>query len=207
MIDLYTWGTPNGRKVSIMLEAIGAKYQTFTVNILKDEQFLPDFIKISPNNKIPAIVDSEGPNGKHISLFETGAILIYLGEKSGKFIPTELIKRYEMMEWLMWQMGGFGPFLGQAHHFNRFAPEEVPYALERYNNEAQRLWSVLDKRLCNREYVVDQLSIADFAIYPWAARYAWQKIALEDYPNVKNWMQRMLTLEAVQKGMMIPDNN
>jgi GST-like protein len=207
MIDLYTWGTPNGRKVSIMLEAIGAKYQTFTVNILKDEQFSPDFINISPNNKIPAIVDSEGPNGEPISLFETGAILLYLGEKSGKFIPTEASKRYEMMEWLMWQMGGFGPFLGQAHHFNRFAPEEVPYALERYNSEAQRLWSVLDKRLYNREYVVDQLSIADFAIYPWAARYEWQKITLEDYPNVKSWMQRMLTLEAVQKGMMVPDNN
>lgn len=207
MIDLYTWGTPNGRKVSIMLEAIGAKYQAFTVNILKDEQFLPDFIKISPNNKIPAIVDSEGPNGESISLFETGAILLYLGEKSGKFIPTELIKRYEMMEWLMWQMGGFGPFLGQAHHFNRFAPKEVPYALERYNSEAQRLWRVLDKRLANREYVVDQLSIADFAIYPWAARYEWQKITLKDYPNVKSWMERMLTLEAVQKGMMVPDNN
>lgn len=205
MINLYTWGTPNGRKISIMLEAIGEEYQTFTVDILKDQQFYPEFLQISPNNKIPAIVDPQGPNGEPISLFETGAILLYLGEKSGKFIPKNPSKRYEMLEWLMWQMGGFGPFLGQAHHFNRFAPNEVPYAKNRYNNEAQRLWSVLNKRLSCRDYVVDELSIADFAIYPWAARYEWQEIALNDYPSVKNWMERMQSLDAVQKGMAVPD--
>lgn len=205
MIDLYTWGTPNGRKVSIMLEAIQAEYRVTSINILKNEQFATDFINISPNNKIPAIVDSDGPNNEPISVFESAAILLYLAEKSGKFIPSDPVKRVQMFEWLMWQMGSFGPFLGQAHHFNRFAPEEVPYAIQRYNTEAQRLWGVLDKRLSDREFIVDHLSIADFAIYPWTARFEWQKIDLTIYPHVKNWMQRMESLAAVQKGMAIPD--
>lgn len=204
MIDLYTWSTPNGRKISILLEALGLEYRVHPVNILKDEQFTPAFLAISPNNKIPAIVDSKGPEGVPISLFETGAILLYLADKTGRFLPNDATKKYQVYEWLMWQMGGFGPFLGQAHHFNRFAPEPVPYALQRYNNEAQRLWRVLDTRLANRNYVVDELSIADFAIYPWAARYEWQNIALNDFPNVSSWMKRMESLEAVQKGMLIP---
>ncbi|SIS81815.1 glutathione S-transferase N-terminal domain-containing protein [Neptunomonas antarctica] len=204
MIDLYTWATPNGRKISIMLEATGFEYAVHPINILKDEQFTPDFLNISPNNKIPAIVDSNGPDNQPISVFESGAILLYLAEKAGKFIPAEPIKRYQMMEWLMWQMGGFGPFLGQAHHFNRFAPEKIPYAVQRYNSEALRLWGVLDKRLADREYIVDELSIADFAIYPWAARCEWQNIDPVDFPHVKNWMVRMEALAAVQKGMAIP---
>lgn len=204
MIDLYTWGTPNGRKVSIMLEAIGAEYSVTPINILNSEQFATDFLRISPNNKIPAIVDSDGPDHQPISVFESGAILWYLAEKSGKFIPADPNKRYEMLEWLMWQMGGFGPFLGQAHHFNRFAPVEVPYALERYNTEALRLWGVLNKRLSERDYIVGELSIADFAIYPWAARHEWQKIDLAEFPQVHSWMRRMESLPAVQKGMAIP---
>jgi GST-like protein len=204
MIDLYTWSTPNGRKISILLEALGLEYRVHSVNILNDEQFTPAFLAISPNNKIPAIIDSDGPDGASISLFETGAILLYLAEKTGRFLPNDATKKYQVYEWLMWQMGGFGPFLGQAHHFNRFAPEPIPYALQRYNNEAQRLWRVLDTRLTNRNYVVDELSIADFAIYPWAARYEWQNIALNDFPNVAAWMKRMESLEAVQKGMLIP---
>ena len=204
MIDLYTWSTPNGRKISILLEALGLEYRVHPVNILNDEQFTPAFLAISPNNKIPAIIDSDGPDSAPISLFETGAILLYLAEKTGRFLPNDATKKYQVYEWLMWQMGGFGPFLGQAHHFNRFAPEPVPYALQRYNNEAQRLWRVLDTRLTNRNYVVDELSIADFAIYPWAARYEWQNIALNDFPNVAAWMKRMESLEAVQKGMLIP---
>lgn len=204
MIDLYTWSTPNGRKISILLEALGLEYRVHSVNILNDEQFTPAFLAISPNNKIPAIIDSDGPDGAPISLFETGAILLYLAEKTGRFLPNDAMKKYQVYEWLMWQMGGFGPFLGQAHHFNRFAPEPIPYALQRYNNEAQRLWRVLDTRLTNRNYVVDELSIADFAIYPWAARYEWQNIALNDFPNVAAWMKRMESLEAVQKGMLIP---
>lgn len=205
MIDLYTWSTPNGRKVSIMLEAIQVEYKVRPINILKNEQFSADFLNISPNNKVPAIVDSDGPNHEPISVFESGAILLYLAEKSGKFIPSDHAKRIQMMEWLMWQMGSFGPFLGQAHHFNRFAPEEIPYAIQRYNTEAQRLWGVLEKRLISREFIVDNLSIADFAIYPWAARCEWQKIDVASFPHVKTWMQRMEALDAVQKGMAVPD--
>ncbi len=204
MIDLYTWGTPNGRKISIMLEAVNLEYQVHPINILKDEQFAPDFLSISPNNKIPAIIDSEGPNGEPISIFETGAILLYLAEKTGRFLPKNPAKKYQVYEWLMWQMGGFGPFLGQAHHFNRFAPEPVPYAQNRYNAEAKRLWGVLDKRLADRDFVVDELSIADFAIYPWAARFEWQQINLADFPHVSAWMTRMESLESVQKGMQTP---
>ncbi|EAR61026.1 glutathione S-transferase N-terminal domain-containing protein [Neptuniibacter caesariensis] len=205
MIDLYTWGTPNGRKVSIMLEALRLPYRVHPVNILEDDQFSPGFLAISPNNKIPAIKDDEGPNGEPISLFESGAILIYLAEKTGEFMPSDPLERLECMQWLMWQMGGFGPFLGQAHHFNKFAPEHVPYAKERYNDEAKRLWSVLNKQLADKAFIIgDDLSIADFAIYPWAMRYEWQHIDPDKYPFAKAWMDRMGHIEFVQRGMQIP---
>jgi len=204
MIDLYTWSTPNGRKVSIMLEACRLHYSVHPVDILNREQFEPEFLTISPNNKIPAIVDEEGPNGEPISLFESGAILIYLAEKCGQFMPDVPSARYEVLQWLMWQMGSFGPYLGQAHHFNRFAPEKIPYAIERYNKDAQRLWGVLDKRLEEREFVVDELSIADFAIYPWACRHEWQMIDPADFPAAAEWMQRMAQLPFVERGMQVP---
>lgn len=204
MIDFYTWGTPNGKKISIMLEALQLDYQVHPVNIMDNEQFNPDFLKISPNNKIPAIVDTDGPDGAPIALFETGAILLYLAEKSGLYLPNYPRARYQVLEWLMWQMGGFGPFLGQAHHFNRFAPEQVPYAIQRYNTEAQRLWGVLDRRLTGREFVVDTLSIADFAIYPWAARYEFQQIDPAQFPQVESWMARMAGFDFVQRGMQVP---
>jgi len=205
MIDLYTWGTPNGRKVSIMLEALRLQYNVHPIDILDGDQFADDFLKISPNNKIPAIVDHDGPNGEPITVFESGAILLYLAEKYGEFIPDDLRGRTECMEWVMWQMGGFGPFLGQSHHFNRFAPEQVPYAIKRYNDEAKRLWSVLDKRLDRRDFILgEDLSIADFAIYPWAMRYEWQQINPEDYPAVKSWMDRMGHIEFVRYGMQVP---
>lgn len=204
MIDLYTWGTPNGRKVSIMLEACRLRYSVHPVNILAEEQFDDAFLAISPNNKIPAIVDPDGPDGAPLKLFESGAILVYLAEKTGEFLPQGAEARYQVLQWLMWQMGGFGPFLGQAHHFNRFAAEKVPYAIERYNGEAQRLWGVLDRQLQGREFVVDELSIADFAIYPWACRHEWQKVKLNDYPNVAEWMARMAQLPFVERGMQVP---
>ncbi|KAA0875891.1 glutathione binding-like protein [Nitrincola tapanii] len=204
MIDLYTWGTPNGHKVSIMLEACRLHYSVHPINILNNEQFNHHFLQISPNNKIPAIIDHDGPDGEPITLFESGAILIYLADKTGEFLASKGAKRYETLQWLMWQMGGFGPFLGQAHHFNRFAPEPVPYAIQRYNQEAQRLWSVLDKQLSGRRFIVDDLSIADFAIYPWAARYAWQEIQLEAFPQVAQWMERMQNLHFVQRGLQVP---
>lgn len=205
MIDLYTWGTPNGRKVSIMLEALRLPYQVHPVDIIAKEQFEPDFTKISPNNKIPAIVDDEGPNGERVELFESGAILIYLAEKTGEFLPTDPMERLECLQWLMWQMGGFGPFLGQAHHFLKFAKEDVPYAKKRYKDEAQRLWQVLDTQLAGKQFVIgEDLTIADFAIYPWAMRYEWQQIELEQYPHVKAWMERMGHIEFVQRGMQLP---
>jgi GST-like protein len=205
MIDLYTWGTPNGRKVSIMLEALRLPYQVHPINILEKEQFEPSFQRISPNNKIPAIVDDEGPNGSRVELCESGAILLYLAEKSGEFIPHDPLERLECLQWLMWQMGGFGPFLGQAHHFNRFAKEDVPYAKNRYKAESERLWKVLDTQLADKQFIIgDDLSIADFAIYPWAMRYEWQEIDLDQYPYAAKWMARMGHIEFVQRGMQIP---
>jgi GST-like protein len=205
MIDFYTWGTPNGHKIRIMLEACGLEYRLHLVNILNKEQFAPEFLKISPNNKIPAIVDSEGPGGQPISVFESGAILIYLAEKCGRYLPQDPRQRVEVMEWLMWQMGGFGPMLGQAHHFNKFAPEPVPYAIERYCAEAHRLWGVLDERLASREFVCGQMSIADFAIYPWANRFEFQKIEPEQYANVHRWMEHMKSFDFVQTGLLTPE--
>jgi len=203
-IDLYTWATPNGRKVSVMLEEVGLPYKEHAINISKGEQFQPHFLKISPNNRIPAIVDPDGPDGKPISVFESGAILIYLGEKTGKLIPKDPRKRVAMLEWLMWQMGGFGPMLGQAHHFRRFAKEQIAYAIDRYSNEARRLYGVLDKRLGEAGYVAGDYSVADIAIFPWAARHEWQGIALEDFANVKRWFDAIAARPAVKKGMAVP---
>ena len=204
-IDLYTWGTPNGRKVSIMLEECGLPYEVTTIDITADEQFAPDFLSISPNNRIPAIVDPQGPEGKPIQLFESGAILFYLAEKTGRFLPVTPRARFDVMQWLMWQMGGVGPMLGQAHHFRRFAPEPIPYAVDRYTNEAKRLYSVLDKRLSQSAYLAgDDYSIADIATYPWTARYEWQGIDWNDYPHARRWFEEVSARPAVIIGMDVP---
>jgi GSH-dependent disulfide-bond oxidoreductase len=202
MIDLYTWSTPNGRKVSIMLEELGLPYHVHPVNIGKDDQFKPEFVAINPNSKIPAIVDPEGPEGKPVSMMESGAILIYLADKTGKLMPAS--QRYEALQWLMFQMGGVGPIFGQVHHFLRAAKESVPYAIDRYTRETRRLYSVLNARLKDREYLADEYSIADIATYPWVARYEWHKTRLEDFPNVKRWFEAISERPAVQKGMAVP---
>lgn len=203
MIDLYYWNTPNGLKIAIALEEMKLDYQIFPINILEDDQFQPDFLRISPNNKIPAIVDQDGSNHQSISVFESGAILQYLGRKTGLFYPADEQSRVEVEQWLMWQMGGFGPMLGQNHHFSRFAPERIPYATDRYVNETKRLYGVLDKHLIGQDYVAGEYSIADMAIFPWANRYEWQQINLQDYPNVKAYMERIAARPAVQKAMSI----
>ncbi|MFL5317987.1 MAG: glutathione S-transferase family protein [Microvirga sp.] len=204
MIELHTWSTPNGRKVSIMLEELGLPYSVHPVNIGKDEQFRPEFLAISPNNKIPAIVDRDGPGGKRFALFESGAILIYLGEKTEKLIPTDPATRYVALQWLMFQMGGLGPMLGQTHHFLRAAPEPVPYAIKRYKDETRRLYGVLDKRLAEAEHLAGEYSIADIASYPWVARHEWHQIELGDFPNVKRWYDAIGARPAVQRGMKVP---
>ncbi|MHA3082325.1 glutathione binding-like protein [Acinetobacter sp. ANC 5383] len=203
MIDVYYWGTPNGHKVTIALEEMGLEYQIFPINISENDQFQPDFLKISPNNKIPAIVDQNGPRGEPISVFESGAILQYLGRKTGLFYPTDEQQRVEVEQWLMWQMGGLGPMLGQNHHFNRFAKEKIPYVIDRYINETKRLYGVLEKQLIGQNYVAGEYSIADMAIFPWLCRYEWQSIELDEFPNVKAYMQRMNARPAVQKALSI----
>ena len=203
-IELYTWKTPNGRKVSIGLEELGLDYTVHPIDITKDEQFAPDFLAISPNNKIPAIVDPEGPDGAPLALFETGAILLYLAEKTGQLMPSDTRGRQVAMQWLMWQMGGFGPMLGQAHHFRRFAPEKIPYAVDRYSNESRRLYGVLDKRLAEAEYLAGDYGVADIATFPWAARHEWQGIELGDFPNVKRWYDAIEARPAVARGMAVP---
>lgn len=203
MIDLYYWGTPNGHKITIALEEMGLPYQILPVNILENDQFQPDFLAISPNNKIPAIVDQDGPEHRSISIFESGAILQYLGRKTGLFYPTDEIKRIQVEQWLMWQMGGLGPMLGQNHHFSRFAPERIPYATERYVNETKRLYGVLDKQLVGQDYVTGEYSIADMAIFPWLLRYEWQGIDLADYPEISRYIERMQARPAVQKALAI----
>lgn len=203
MIDVYYWGTPNGHKVTIALEEMGLEYQIFPINISENDQFQPDFLKISPNNKIPAIVDQNGLRGEPISVFESGAILQYLGRKTGLFYPTDEQQRVEVEQWLMWQMGGLGPMLGQNHHFNRFAKEKIPYAIDRYINETKRLYGVLEKQLIGQNYVAGEYSIADMAIFPWLCRYEWQSIELDEFPNVKAYMQRMNARPAVQKALSI----
>lgn len=205
MITLYTWGTPNGRKVSIMLEECGLPYRVKTVDINQGEQFHPDFIAISPNSKIPALADSEGPDGKPIRIFESGAILLYLAAKTGKFLPATDRGKYEALQWLMFQMGGVGPMFGQTHHFLRFAPAPIEYAIERYSKETARLYGVLDKRLGKVGYLAGGYSIADMATFPWVARHAWQKIDLADYPNVCRWYEAINERPAVQRGMQVPE--
>lgn len=209
MIHLYTWATPNGRKVSIMLEELGLPYEVHQVHIGKDEQFAPEFLAISPNNKIPAIVDEDGPGGKSLSQFESGAILIYLAEKTGSdLLPTDPVKRAAVMQWLMWQMGGLGPMVGQAHHFLFNPKEVVPYGQNRYHKETQRLYGVLDKQLANNAYVAgDAYSIADIACYPWISRFERHRIDLNDYPNVKRWFDALSARPAVEKGMAVPFAN
>ncbi|MDC0101991.1 glutathione S-transferase N-terminal domain-containing protein [Alphaproteobacteria bacterium] len=200
MIDFYTWTTPNGRKVSILLEELGLDYEVHSINITQGDQNSPAFLKISPNNKIPAIIDRD--NG--MSLMESGAILIYLAEKYGKFLPKDSIARAEVNEWLMWQMGGFGPILGQAHHFLHFNPGKSDYAEARFRSEVARLYGVLDRRLEGRDYICDDYSIADMACWPWVSRYEWQQVNLADYPNVRSWYQHLLARDAVQKGYHTP---
>ncbi|MGE5505405.1 MAG: glutathione S-transferase family protein [Actinomycetota bacterium] len=205
MITLYTWATPNGRKVSIMLEEVGLPYRVRPVDITKGEQFAPDYVAVNPNSKIPAIVDDDGPGGAPLTLFESGAILVYLAEKTGKLIPANPAGRYGVLQWLMFQMGGVGPMFGQAHHFLRFAPEPVPYAVERYTKETRRLYGVLDRRLADAEYVAGDYSIADVAIWPWTVRHDWQGVDLgADFPNVKRWYDAVGARPAVQRGMAVP---
>ncbi len=200
MIELHTWSTPNGRKVSIMLEEVGHPYSVHPVDIGKNEQFNPAFLKISPNNRIPAIVDRD--NG--MSLFESGAILMYLAEKTGKLWPKTGEAHWRTVEWLMWQMGGFGPMLGQAHHFLKFNVGKAPYAEERYGTETKRLYGVLDRRLAEVEYVAGDYSIADISIWPWASRFEWQQIDLQQFPNVLRWYRAIAARPAVQKGYHVP---
>lgn len=208
MIDLYTWGTPNGRKVSVMLEESGLKYQAFPINITKDEQFAPDFLAVNPNNKIPAIVDHAPPaayGSAPYAVIESGAILVYLAEKSGQFLPSEARARMQALQWLMWQMGGFGPMLGQTHHFVRFAKEKVPYAIERFSTETARLYGVLNGHLGKNEYLAGaEYSIADMATHPWAARHEWHGIDLTNYPHVKRWFEAIAARPGVQRGYEVP---
>ena len=202
MIDLYTWATPNGRKVSILLEELGVDYTVFPVNIGAGEQHKPAFLEISANNKIPAIVDHE--NG--MQLMESGAILIYLSDKYEKFFANDVLERSRITEWVMWQMGGLGPMLGQVHHFTHFNPGKSTYAEERFQAEAARLYKVLDSRLSGRKFICDNYSIADIACWPWVSRYERQQIDLRNFPNVRGWYQRILEREAVQRGYHIPEN-
>ena len=200
MIDLNTWTTPNGRKISIALEEMGLPYTVHPVDIGKDEQFKPEFLKISPNNRIPAIVDRD--NG--LSLMESGAILIYLADKCGKLLPKSGEARYKVIEWLMWQMGGPGPMLGQVHHFVKYNKGKSAYAEERYSKEAHRLYGVLDKRLEGRDFVAGDYSIADISIWPWVSRFEWQEIDMKQYPNVHRWYLDIAKKPATQKGYKVP---
>ena len=204
MIELYTWGTPNGKKVSVMLEECGLPYNTHKINIGKDEQFAPDYLAINPNGKIPSIVDTEGPGGKPLALMESGAILVYLADKTGRFLPRDGAARYDVLQWLMFQMGGVGPMFGQVHHFVRAAKEQVPYAINRYSKEKDRLYGVLNKRLGESAYLAGEYSIADIATYPWVWRHEWHNTNLSDFPNVKRWYDAISARPAVQKGMSVP---
>ena len=201
MIDLYTSATPNGQKVHIMLEECGLDYEDHFVDLDSGGQFDPEFLKISPNNKIPAILDHDGPGGKNLAVFESGAILLYLAEKTDQFLPIEPRARADVMQWLFWQVGGFGPMLGQAHHFRAYAPEPVDYAIDRYTNEARRLYNVLDLRLDGREFVAGAYSIADMSIFPWCRLHGRQGQKLEDFPNVQRWFQDIAARPAVAKDM------
>jgi len=204
MIELYSWATPNGHKVHIMLEECGLPYRVHPVDIGTGDQFDPDFLAISPNNKIPAITDPDGPDGKPISLFESGAILLYLAGKTGRLLPADTAGKYEVLQWLMFQMGGVGPMLGQAHHFRIYAPEKVPYAIDRYTNEAKRLYQVMNKRLARSKYIGGPTySIADIAIYPWLRSWKNQGIDWSDYPHLKGWFDEIGARPAVQRGVEV----
>lgn len=201
MIDLYTFTTPNGRKVSILLEELGISYNVHKIDITQGQQFLPDFVAINPNSKIPAIIDHD----TEITVFESGAILMYLAEKMGKLLPTETKSRYQVMEWLMFQMASVGPMFGQFNHFNRFAPEKVPYAIARYEQETLRLYGVLNGQLADRPYIAgEDYSIADIALYPWVASYEFMGLTLEKHPHLKHWVEILQERPAVQRGMAVP---
>jgi len=203
MIQLYTWGTPNGKKVSIMLEELELSYEVHPVNLTQRDQFKPEYLAINPNNKIPAIIDDDGPGGKPFTLFESGAILMYLAERSRMLWPTDMRQRYMVIQWLMFQMGGVGPMFGQANYFHRLE-EKVPYAIARFHNEARRLYGVLNNQLGRQEYLAGEYSIADIATYPWVWRHEMHQVKLEEYPNVKRWYDRISRRPAVQRGMEIP---
>jgi len=204
MIDLYFWMTPNGYKVTIMLEELGWKYNVIPVNIGKGDQFKPDFLKISPNNRMPALVDHDGPDGKPISVFESGAMLMYLAEKAGfQFMPQDMRRRYDVIQWLMFQMASVGPMLGQAHHFRRYAPEKIEYAVDRYTNEARRIYGVIDKRAGEAPFLAGEYSIADMATYPWLRTHNWQGQDLNDFPNLKRWYDSIEARPAVQRGLAV----
>ena len=205
MIELYTWGTPNGRKVSVMLEECGLPYNVHRIDIGKGDQFAPEYLEINPNGKIPSIVDPDGPDGKPIAMMESGAILVYLAGKTGRFLPASARGKYVALQWLMFQMGHVGPMYGQVHHFLRAAKVEVPYAIERYVKEKDRLYGVLDRRLGAARFLAgDEYTIADIATYPWVARYEWHKTDLATFPNVKRWFDAIGARPAVQRGMAVP---
>jgi GSH-dependent disulfide-bond oxidoreductase len=204
MIDVFSWPTPNGHKVHIMLEECGLPYRALPINIGAGDQFKPEFLKISPNNKIPAITDPQGPDGKPISLFESGAILVYLAAKTGKFMPKSDRAKYEVLEWLMFQMGSVGPMLGQAHHFRMYAPEKIPYAIDRYSNEAKRIYGVIDRRLAQSAWLAGaQYTIADIATFPWLRSWQNQGIVLSEYPHLEAWFNKMAERPAVQRGVKV----
>jgi len=203
MIQLYTWATPNGKKVSVMLEEVELPYEVHPINIAKGDQLKPEYLAINPNNKIPAIIDTDGPGGKPLKLFESGAILMYLAEKTGKFLPQEMAKRYEVIQWLMFQMGGVGPMFGQANYFYRLE-EKVPFAIDRYYKEAIRLYKVLEQTLGQRSYLAGDYSIADIATYPWVGRHDGHNVKLEEFPNVKRWFETISQRPAVKRGMAVP---
>ena len=203
-IQVYSWPTPNGHKVHVMLEECGLPYEAIPVNIGAGEQFRPEFLEISPNNKIPAIVDPQGPDGRPISVFESGAILVYLASKTGRFLPTGDRARFEVLQWLMFQMGGVGPMLGQAHHFRMYAPQQVPYAIDRYTNEARRLYGVIDNRLAESKWLGGtEYSIADIATFPWLRSWQNQGVVLEDHPHLKRWFDFIAARPAVQRGVKV----
>ena len=205
-IDLYTWKTSNGKKATIMMEECELEYKLHPIDISTDVQFSEDFVKVNPNSKIPAIVDPDGPNGRPFTVIESGAILMYLAEKTGLFLPREMQRKYEVIQWVMFQMGGIGPIFGQVHHFKRAAKEKVPYAINRYFNECRRLYGVLDSRLAGREYIAnDEVSIADFCTVPWVFRHDWQEIDLDEFKNVKRWYDNMMQRPALTRGMNLPD--
>jgi len=200
MIDLYTFTTPNGRKASIMLEEVGLNYNVHKIDITKGEQFTPEFVAINPNSKIPAIIDRE----EGTTIFESGAILLYLAEKTNRFLPSDRKSKYQVIEWLMFQMASVGPMFGQHNHFNLFAPEKIPYAIERYEKETLRLYGVLDKQLSQGEYICGDYSIADIATFPWVAAYEFMGLTLDNHPNLKRWVETVRQRPAVQKGMAVP---